>query len=402
MIVTADIYLSSILAPKYLFANMFNKVESMKITFRVDANRNIGMGHIMRCLSLADVFFSAGHRITFVLADETVEKNVNDRGYDSVVLNSDYKNMESELVYWPMVTQDIIIVDSYYVTFTYLVQLREKMQKVGGKLIYIDDVFSFPYPVDVLVNYNVYATKTIYDELYHSTKKPRLILGPTYAPLRSMFREIPRHIQSKKVSNILISTGGADELHLAISILQYVLDSRVIGRGENNTVTYHFLIGVMNTDREKICELARNVDNIALHENVTDMKSLICSSDLVISAAGSTLYEICACGVPFLTYSLADNQIPGAEAFEKLGLGINIGDLRDLSTINPNLIVSGKLKPKVPERILTETEKLAKNFEKRVFMGRRMQQLIDGFGADRLIEEILKTRLEHTEDASKR
>lgn len=49
--------------------------------------------------------------------------------------------------------------------------------------------------------------------------------------------------------------------------------------------------------------------------------------DICISAARTTLYEICACGVPLITYSLADNQIFGAKAFENLGLGINIGGL---------------------------------------------------------------------------
>jgi len=64
-------------------------------------------------------------------------------------------------------------------------------------------------------------------------------------------------------------------------------------------------------------------------ENVQDMRGLICSMDLIVSAAGSTLYEICACGVPLITFVTADNQIRGAEAFSSLGLAVNIGDLRE-------------------------------------------------------------------------
>ena len=48
----------------------------MNIVFRADANSSIGMGHIMRSLSIADAFSDKGHLVSFVLADDTVEKGV--------------------------------------------------------------------------------------------------------------------------------------------------------------------------------------------------------------------------------------------------------------------------------------------------------------------------------------
>ena len=81
------------------------------------------------------------------------------------------------------------------------------------------------------------------------------------------------------------------------------------------------------------------------------MRALILSMDICVSAAGSTLYEICACGVPLITYILADNQIPGAGTFEKSGLAVNCGD--------------------------------------RVEVGKRMQEMIDGYGAERLVRQLM-------------
>ena len=133
----------------------------------------------------------------------------------------------------------------------------------------------------------------------------------------------------------------------------------------------------------------RAEDNIILHENVTEMKSLIIGCDLAISAAGSTLYEICACGVPLITYSLADNQIPGAEAFDRLKLGVNVGDLRAPDSIDPNLVISGDLDPTAVKRIMNTAEELAIDHKRRVLMGAKMQKLIDGFGADRMVQDIL-------------
>ena len=353
----------------------------MEVIFRADANHIIGMGHIMRCLSIADAFASAGYSISFVIADDTVEILIKSRGYEVLVLNSDYTRMEEEK--WPSTAPDILIADSYFVTAKYLANLHD-MVNTGGKLVYIDDVYSFPYPVDILVDYNAYATPDIYDNLYTgaSVDKPQMILGPTYAPLRSMFRSVPYRKQNKVVKDVLITTGGSDELHLALAILQSLLHH------QNDARRYHFILGAMNTDKDEIRRLAR--DNIVLHENVGDMKSLICSCDLSISAAGSTLYEICACGVPLITYSLADNQIPGAQAFERLGLGINVGDLRNPESINSNLVMSGTLDSSAIERILMATDELSLDYNRRIEMSSKMQSMIDGYGADRMVKKIME------------
>lgn len=357
------------------------------VLIRADANKKISMGHIMRTLSIADAFTSAGNSVRFVLADDTVSTLVQSRGYEALVLGSDYQKMEQELSLWTQdIHIDLIIVDSYYVTADYLSLLRDKLRICSGKLLYIDDVYTFPYPVDILVDYNAYATQSIYDNLYNgaSVDRPRTILGPTYAPLRSMFCGIPKRSQPEKVKNILISTGGSDELHLALAIIKAIFSS------VRTDWVYHFLLGAMNADKEEIKKVASEVEWVELHENVTDMRSLISSCDLVISAAGSTLYEISACGVPLITYSLADNQINGAEAFERLGLAVNVGDLRDPSSIDYSAVMSGKLDQAAVERIMVATEVLSDDYDHRCQMGKQMQEMIDGFGADRMVQEILR------------
>lgn len=380
----------------------------MNIFFRTDANSSIGMGHVMRCLSIADAFNSLGNNntiITFILADDTVEKLIQNRGYKMIVLHSKYNKMEDELPLWDFQNFRaiyLIIVDSYYVTKHYLSSLREliRMQANNnqggndaerGRLVYIDDVNAFPYPVDILINYNAYSTSMDYKKMYarsnYHRENPVFILGPTYAPLRSMFQRVERKVQSRNVVNILVSTGGADELHLTLSILNHLCASGTFNSSKNGRI-YHFLLGAMNTDKDQIRRIAQDKDFIVLHENVTDMKSLIAAMDLCVSAAGSTLYEICACGVPLITYSLADNQVLGAEAFSLLGLAVNVGDLRDSDTIDPSFIMSGELDTSAVERILAAINDLSLDYEKRCETGERMQSLIDGRGADRMVEKL--------------
>lgn len=360
------------------------------IYIRTDANPNIGMGHIMRCLSIADAFHELGNPLIFILADEHILPLITTRGYKAIILHSDYNDMEAELSLWKLqdiASADLIIVDSYYATAGYLKLLKTRMGK-KGKLVYLDDLVSFPYPVDILVNYNASAKLSIYESLYKSdiVDMPQLILGCSFAPLRSMFRGVAKKKQPEKVKNILISTGGADKLHLSNSLVRALLEKE-----SGKEYTYHFLLGTMNTDKKEIRSLVQGHNNFILHENVSDMRSLLEKMDLAVAAAGSTLYEICACGVPLITYTIADNQIPGAEAFHFLGLAMNIGDLRESSTAASSAVVSGKLSSSSVEQIISAVEERSSDYGWRMEVGYKMQEMIDGFGAVRLAKKILRS-----------
>lgn len=328
------------------------------------------------------------------MADDNVTGLINDRGFDKIVLKSNYRDMEAELGQWPdMLQPEIVVVDSYFVTEGYLKRLKDKF--LGGKMVYIDDVVSFPYPIDVLVDYNAYGLYMDYDGLYAGSgvKCPELVLGPTYTPLRGMFKGIVKSNQAEVVKDVLVSTGGSDELHLTMKLMKVVGVVGLAGEsccGGSSELVYHFLIGAMNQDREEIYRMAGEMKNVVLHENVSDMRSLIESCDIAISAAGSTTYEISACGVPMVTYSIADNQNPGAEAFEKQGLAVNVGDLRKPESIDATAVFSGELCADAAEQIIDASERLAEDFKLRCKIGGRMQELIDGCGAERLVERLMK------------
>ena len=61
---------------------------------RADGNSVIGMGHIMRCLAIADAMED---KPVFVTACEECGKLIQERGYRVSVLPTDYREMESEL-----------------------------------------------------------------------------------------------------------------------------------------------------------------------------------------------------------------------------------------------------------------------------------------------------------------
>ena len=340
------------------------------ILFRVDGNKIIGSGHVMRCLSIADAFRNVKQECCFAVADDAFVNIIEQRGYKAIILGTDYRKMDDEISYLKKYIDELhidrIIVDSYYVTREYLIALKTLVH-----VTYIDDLASFAYPVDCITNYNVYSKELDYLGLYSGSniEFPHLFFGLKYVPLRDEFKKTSCQKAPKQCKDVLISTGGADPLHLALEMVRYIKEKAAF------EYRYHFLIGAMNQDKKEIEELVKGLENINLHINVTNMRELMCECDMAISAAGSTLYELCACGVPTITYVLADNQILGAKAFNAQGLMKSLGDIRICKN--------------APERLFEAVKQLDADWVGRKSMSRRMQELVDGYGADRLVDELL-------------
>lgn len=338
------------------------------ILFRADGNEKIGSGHIMRCLSIADAFSNCNEECVFVISEKNFEFVINNRGYRTIILNTNYLDLESELdVIKVIINQNIprlLFVDSYYVTYNYLNFIKSLCRTV-----YIDDLLSFAYPTDYLINYNIYSSEEEYINLYENSTQqiPVLLLGVKYVPLRSEFRNPDCFRIKKHCSDIFVSTGGADPIHLALDVIKYICSQK------ETLYIYHFVIGTMNKDIDEIVRISENRNDIVLHTNVNDMKSLMQKCDIAVSAAGSTLYELCACGVPTITYVLADNQVLGASKFHECGAMVSLGDIRE--SIGSKLIID-------------KIKELDSLYEIRKEMINKMKLLIDGGGAERIIKTL--------------
>ena len=342
----------------------------MMILFRADGNSQLGSGHIMRCLSLADALQEKGFCSTFVVAELCMQSLVQKRGYECRVLGSTYDHMDEELPMFLQLLEErrpaCVILDSYYVTSEYMTAVSSEFP-----LVYIDDLNMFDYPADLIINYMLYA-----DKLDYSQNK-NYLLGQQYALLRKEFQNVPRRRASAQVNHVLLSTGGADWEHVALQCVQY------LRKQPTDSMTYHVILGAMNQDVAEIERLAGGCANIVLHRTVTDMRSLMLQCDVAISAGGTTLFELCACGIPTVTYVLADNQIMNVEAFETEGLMLCAGDIR-----NDERFV---------EHIFECLETLVQDHSLRLHISEKMQELVDGKGAARIAKAILERLIDASE-----
>ena len=333
------------------------------ILFRADGNAQVGSGHIMRCLSLADAFRDEGQTVVFVTADDCFQRVIRGRGYECVILHAKYDHMEGELPkFLPLLQKmrpSFVLLDSYFATPDYMAAIQRE-----SPLVYIDDLNAFDYPADLVVNYTLYGENLPYPQ------NKRYLLGPQYALLRKEFQNVPLRQAAEQVHNILVSTGGADFEHVALRCVQYLLEQ------PPGHVTYHVVLGAMNQDISEIERISAGCPHILLHQNVSDMRSLMLRCDTAVSAGGTTLFELCACGLPTVTYVLADNQIMNAASFEEAGLMLNAGDIRG----------NGRYVEHIFERL----ELLVRDRPLRQRMAGQMQTLVDGRGANRLAKAILE------------
>ena len=344
------------------------------ILIRSDGNSCLGSGHIMRCLAIASEFVKQGEHCVFALADESPLELLFAKGFPVEVLHSDYKHPKSEIYDLSLVIMKynpkVILVDSYYVDRDYFYMIR---QICGGEtlIVYIDDMREDVYPCDIVINYEVGSEvlQKNYSILYRErgVEYCNFLLGVKYAPLRDEFRGKGLRSIREKVENILFLTGGADVSHIVLKILAFLSKNN-----EFENIQFHFVIGKLNSDSDQIKKKSDQLTNVYIHENVSTMSELMLEADIAVSAGGTTLYEVCACGTPLIAYTCADNQIEGVKRIVENTGALNVGDTRE----NDTLI----------EDIFSNIIKL--DFETRKVLSKKEQLLVDGNGTTKIVKSV--------------
>lgn len=374
------------------------------IYIRTDGNSNIATGHLVRCLCIAQALESLGKDVCFLVSDNDSFTLLQDlatsifEGYTfsfdvKILETAVYNNLELELEelkallnlennsFKQLLDQrklaqsensslikPIIFIDSYFVTETYFSSLKE-----FAHVAYMDDLRAFDYNVDLVVNYDVIPStmETEYKQAY--TNAAITLLGAEYTPLRIQFQNQKIALRNE-IKNILITTGGSDPYDFVPSLISYFLSL-------NLELEIHVVVGKLFKDTKILEELAKQNSSLHLHYNVSDMASLMKQCDFTISAAGTTLYELCALGIPAISISMADNQIPMAKTFAEVNAIPYAGDIRT-STIEELESILAQI-----SNLLINLQENMDNYAKQQ---KNMHCLVDGNGAIKIAEELCK------------
>lgn len=326
----------------------------MKVFIITEGSKNMGFGHITRCLSLYQAFEEKGILPEFIInGDNNIEyllKNVNYQIFNWL----DEKNK----LFAILKDADIAIIDSYLADISFYNALSD-LVKIP---VYIDDNKRLGYPNGIVVNGNIHAEKLNY------LKRDGLtyLLGTKYTPLRKEFWEVPEKKIKEKIESIMVTFGGDDAKNMTPKIMNLL-------NKEYPTLKKNIIIGKAFHNIEKIKKEIDKNTNLIYYSDAGKIRDIMLESDIDISAGGQTLHELARIGVPTIGVCVADNQLESIKKWDKIGFLEYAGLYNE-------------------DNIITEINKLLKNLESikiRESKSKIGRKFIDGKGSIRIIKILL-------------
>lgn len=298
-----------------------SEIKDRNLLIRVDAGKDIGYGHAMRCLALAQAWQDEKGNVTFVMAMETPSfaQRLQEEKIETIRLAAEPGSKEDAAKTIEIAKEKNalwVVVDGYHFDATY----QQNIKDAGLRLLFIDDYgHAKYYAADIILNQNIHAAEEFYSNRAPYTK---LLLGTNYVLLRREFlkwqgykRDIP-----DLARKVLITMGGGDPENVTLKVLQALNEVEIEG------LEAVAVVGGSNPHYETLEKFAQTSQlPIRLEKDAQNMPELMAWADAAISAGGTTTYELAFMGVPFVVIVLAENQRPIAEGLHKNGIAINVG-----------------------------------------------------------------------------
>ena len=347
---------------------MGQKQTKQNILFRCDGGEGVGIGHVMRCMALAQAWRQMGAQVFFVssqLPNSLKRKILQER----IKLRMICDALGSEADAWRTVAladslkAQVVILDGY--------RLHERYQEVVRRshfLVVINDYgFLKRYAADVVLDYNLGASEDDYPR-----RKPDsiLLLGKQYTLLRKEFlkwRSWHRKIRVDEPFRILISLGGSSQS----KAIKKVMGALRLLHFEKLEIC--FLLGGDSVAEKNMASIVASLPfSFAFKQNVNDVTKYMVWADMAISGGGVTSWELACMGLPTLLLVCADNQKRGVAELSRRKIAWNLGPANDVQTRD----------------LAQAITQLLSSPRMRREMSRKGRCLLDGLGAHRVVKRL--------------
>lgn len=335
-----------------------------RVLFRADGGGELGTGHVMRTLALAEELIVSGGRAHLASArlDEALARRITASGVE--LHRGDVSPGSDADAAW---TREVALETGATWTVADGYAFDERFQDVlleaGQPLVLVDDFGHCKrYCAPLVLNPNLTADPSLYSHRHEDTQ---LLMGPRFAPLRREFvccRGRGETIRARG-ERILVTMGGVDPDGATLRIV------RALGQLRDPAARVRVVVGASNPHAASLIEEVKD-PRIELLAGVADMTEPMRWADLAISAAGTTALELCFMGVPALLVVLAENQEHGAAALADAGVCENLGWSHALE----------------PRTLVERIEALGEAPQERRDMARRGLDLLDARGGARVLE----------------
>ena len=346
----------------------------MKIVFRVDASTELGTGHVIRCLTLAEYLRSIkGIEIFFIcrnvnghLADYLFGKEFN------VILigEKDHHNFSAEMdrketvpILQSIGQIDWLIVDHYHLDSFW----ESKMRPYTKKIMVIDDLANRKHDCDLLLDQTFGLNESVYSHLIPG--HCQTLLGTRYALLRKSFRAYQKDKPPQfnhRLIHVHVFFGGVDSNNytfrfskLLMTHFPYIKLKAVVGK------MYPYIETLQQLEE-------KDSGRFTWEQDIPDMAYSLSTCDIAFGAPGMTTWERACIGVPAAYLTTASNQQTIVKNLEQNNLCVYLGDAR---TINP-------------KECIHKFSRFINNPEKLVGLYKMGVKSVDGLGADRVLKHL--------------
>jgi len=331
-------------------------VSSRRIIFRCDASSRIGSGHLIRCTALAHALGELGIQPVMASAELGASDEARLVSAGIEVLNLPKGEQQAGVL--AGVSGEALVLDHYHLQADYL----DRWHETGRPVLQLIDSGEPRPGVSIALNQNLGA------QIPERRGLLRLE-GLDYALLRPVFQRGALVDLTAPVRRCLVTLGAADADGYTRTVLE-LMESLARRRG----LTLVTVVGGLNPHADQLRRYAHDRPWIELHENVAEMATLMRSCQVALSTSGSTLWELCAVGLPRVVFSIAANQRPLAHQAATRELAVDLGWANTLKRAEVEASV---------EALVTD---LAWR-ERQVRHGR---QLVDGRGAQRVAKILME------------
>lgn len=312
----------------------------------------LGMGHISRCLSLYQALVRYNYRPLMIINGENSILNIL-KGINVVFLN--WTDQEKQL-FSLLKNPDLLIIDSYLCSLN----LYNKLASISRTIAYIDDDIRVDYPKGYVLNGIMNAEKMNYPK----NKDIVYLLGHEYAFLRQEFWEVPEKIINREIKSVLITLGGNDKNGLSYRILKSLTDEYPLIEK----------LVILKSWKTPYLNYFKQNSTLLFNLSALEMRSLMTSTDIAITASGQTTYELCRIGMPFIAIITVENQTFSINSFYEHGL-VSEPIYHD----DPNMNI----------KIIDQFKQLS-DYYLRIKIHKKMKKIISGMGSLNVVEHLLQ------------
>ncbi len=360
----------------------------MRVAIRADAATHMGIGHVMRCLTLANALKMKGAEVSFVCRPFTGQlgERIAAEGHRLYLLSPPTQTIkppdpkqtpphaawlgetwETDLAQTQIALNgkqfDWLIVDHYSLDNRW----ENEMRKIAGSIMVIDDLADRRHDCDLLLDQTLGRNEGKYQ--HWVTENCTLLTGSKYALLRPEFVELREYSlkrrEKSEMKHLLICMGGIDQSNSTGQMLDALQTSLL--------PSYCHITVVMGENApwiDSVCEQVKKMSwPIEIKVNVVNMAQLMADSDLAIGAAGSASWERCFLGLPTLMIVLAENQLDLGIVLEQKQAVILLDKISDVK--------------KAIESLFYSDDKLKS-------MSQACKNITDGFGVKIILENMEK------------